>query len=211
MAKKVFTLLQNPFVLGAGGSDSQHSPNVTGLYVVPPISELLGKISEVDPPIKTLGTLYMVGNADSEDRKNELIKAATQRGMDVVEMGYNTQNDIVESANALFAKNPDAVIHLFDPAQGITFPALYQKARENKKPLFSLVYNMEKLGASIVCSTDREEIGLKFGNMVSRILKGEDPTNIPFENDMDLTKHFRINETAAVQAKMKLPPSLLSQ
>ena len=48
---------------------------------------------------------------------------------------------------------------------------------------------MEKIGAAIVCSTDREEIGLRFGDMVSRILKGEDPTKMPFENDDLLTKH----------------------
>jgi ABC-type uncharacterized transport system substrate-binding protein len=92
--RKVFTLLQNPFVLGAGGSDSQHLPNLTGLYVVPPISELLEKIAEVSPKIQRLGTLYMVGNEDSVDRKNQLVRLAKERGMEVLEEGYNTQNDI---------------------------------------------------------------------------------------------------------------------
>jgi ABC-type uncharacterized transport system substrate-binding protein len=96
-----------------------------------------------------------------------------------------------------------------DPAQDVTFPAMYKLARQNKKPLFSVVYNMEKIGASIVCSTDREEIGLRFGEMVSRILKGEDPTHMPFENDLSLTKHFRVNTTAAAEAKITLSPSLL--
>ena len=206
--KKVFTLLQNPFVLGAGGSDTQHLPNVTGMYVVPPLAQLLEKIAEVTPKIQRLGTLYMVGNEDSVDRKNELVKIAKERGMEVLEEGYNTQNDITESAAALFAKNPDAAIHLLDPAQDITFPALYKQARQSRKPLFSVVYNMEKIGATIVCSTDREEIGLQFGNMVSRILKAEDPTNMPFENDVALTKHFRVNQTAASEAGVTLPASL---
>ena len=208
--KKVFTLLQNPFVLGAGGSDTQHLPNVTGLYVVPPISELLDKIAEVSPKIQTLGTLYMAGNEDSVDRKNELVRIAKEKGFVVLEEGYNTQNDIPDSAAALFTKNPDAAVHLMDPAQELTFPALYQHARGSRTPLFSVVYNMEKIGAAIVCSTDRDEIGLKFGEMVSRILKGENPTNMPFENDLSLTKHFRINQTAASDAKITLPASLLN-
>jgi putative tryptophan/tyrosine transport system substrate-binding protein len=209
--KKVFTLLQNPFILGAGGSDTQHLPNITGFYVVPPIAELLEKISECSPPIKSLGTLYMIGNEDSVDRKNELVKLAKQRGVEVLEEGYNTQNDIMDSAGALFGKRPDAAVHLLDPAQDITFPALYRLARQNKKPLFSVVYNMEKIGATIVCSTDRDQIGLRFGEMVSRILKGADPTNMPFENDVSLPKHFRVNTTAAAEANVTLPASLMSE
>lgn len=208
--KKVFTLLQNPFVLGAGGSDSQHVPNVTGFYVVPPISELLEKIAECSPPIKSVGTLYTIGNEDSIDRKNELVRLATQKGIQVVEEGYNTQSDILDSAMALFARNPDAVVHLLDPAQDITFPALYKYARQNRKPLFSVVFNMEKIGATIVCSTDREQIGLAFGNMVSQILKGKDPTSMPFENDIRLPKIFRVNQTAATEAKITLPQSLVA-
>lgn len=207
--KKVFTLLQNPFVLGAGGSDDHHLPNLTGLYVVPPFKELLEPIAECSPKIQTLGTLFMIGNEDSVDRKNELVKLAKEKGMEVLELGYHAENDIADSAAALFSQKPDAVVHLLDPAQDVTFPALYQFARRNRKPLFSVVYNMEKIGATIVCSTDREEIGLKFGNMVSRILKGEDPTNMPFENDVSLTKHFRVNTTAATEARITLPASLV--
>ena len=210
-SKKVFTLLQNPFVLGAGGSDAQHLPNLTGFYVVPPLAELLEKIAECSPKIQSLGTLYMIGNEDSVDRKNELVRLGKERGMEVLEEGYNTQNDILDSAAALFSKNPDAAVHLLDPAQDITFPALYKYARENKKPLFSVVYNMEKIGAAIVCSTDREEIGLRFGDMVSRILKGEDPTKMPFENDISLTKHFRVNRSAAADARLTLPASLIAE
>jgi ABC-type uncharacterized transport system substrate-binding protein len=206
--KKIFTLLQNPFVLGAGGSDSQHMPNLTGFYVVPPIRELLDQITQCSPPIKTLGTLYMVGNDDSVDRKNELIKLANEKGIEVFAEGYNTQNDIVDSAAALFNKKPDGAIHLLDPAQDVTFPALFQQSRSNKTPLFSVVYNMEKIGASIVASTDRDEIGLKFGEMVNRILKGEDPTNMPFENDVNLKKHFATNSVYAREAGLTLPTSL---
>jgi ABC-type uncharacterized transport system substrate-binding protein len=68
---------------------------------------------------------------------------------------------------------------------------------------------MEKIGATIVCSTDREEIGLKFGTMVARILKGEDPTKMPFENDIPLSKHFRVNRTAASEARITLPASVI--
>lgn len=205
---KLFTLLQNPFILGAGGSDTDHLPNITGMYVVSPTDELLEKINECSPKIKKAGALFMVGNDDSIYRKDELVKSAKTKGIEIIAEGYTSQNDIIDAAAALFNSKPDALIHLFDPAQDVTFPALYKHASENRKPLFSVVYNMEKIGASIACSTDRDEIGLKFGEMVSRVLKGENISTMPFENDRELPKLFVVNKFAASDARLTLPASL---
>jgi len=207
--QKIFTLLQNPFILGAGQSDNAHIANLTGMYIVPPIDELLQKISECEPKIKRLGTLYLIGNEDSIYRKDELIKSATKRNIEVVAEGYNSQNDVIDAANSLFSKNIDAAFHLQDPAQDITFPAMYNPAKNYRKPVFSVVYNMEKIGASVVCSTDRDEIGRKFGAMVARVLKGGSPTDMPFENDLELPKHFKTNPAAVKDARLILPLSLI--
>ena len=45
--KRMFTLLQNPFVVGAGESDTNHRPNLTGLDMVPPLEELLELIAQM--------------------------------------------------------------------------------------------------------------------------------------------------------------------
>ncbi len=205
---KIFTLLQNPFILGAGQSDTNHIPNLTGFYIVPPINLLIETIMQCEPKIKKAGTLFMIGDDDSILRKDELIKAANLKNIEVSAEGYSSQLEITSAAGTLISKDVDCMIHLMDPSQDVTFPAMFDIAKRQKKPVFSVVHNMHKIGASIVYSTDRNEIGKKFSNMVVRIMQGENISSMPFENDIELTKQIGVNTTAAKDANFFIPESL---
>lgn len=207
--KKMFTLLQNPFILGAGESDEDHLPNLTGLYMVPPFEELLDLIGQCSPPIRTLGVIFDPGNDDSTFRKTELERLAAERNFRVMAVPYATQTEITLAAETLLGMAPQGVVHLQDPAQDATFPVLYRAASRRRIPVFSLVFNMEKIGAAIACSTDRGEVGDRFAQMVVRVVRGEDPSFMPFENDRGFRKRIGYNRTVAVEARMELPESLL--
>lgn len=206
--QKAFSLLQNPFIVGAGSSDTDHLPNLTGVYMIPPYNELFDAISKCKPRLKRLGTLYIAGNDESEYRKKELESIAYKNGYEIIAEGYTSQIEISEAAKTLLSRNIDGVIHLMDPAQDITFSALFQAARTKRKPLFSVVYNMQKLGASIAYSTDRNETADAFANIIIRIIKGEHSTNIPFENDINLTKRVGVNPAMAKDAGFHIPDSV---
>ncbi len=163
------------------------------------------------PRIKTIGTLYLIGSEDSIYRKEELIRIAKTFNITVEAEGYNDQTDIPNAAAALLSKKIDAVVHLQDPAQDVTFPVLYNNSKSRKIPVFSVVYNMEKLGAVIVCSPDRDEASRKFAGIVIKIMKGGDPSTMPFENDNDLKKNIAINKFAANDAGLEIPESLYSK
>ena len=208
---KIFTLLQNPFILGAGQSDDDHLPKLTGLYLVPPFEEMLDLIEQCSPPITSIGTIYDPGNDDSVYRRDELARLAAERSIQTMAIPYTSQNEIMMATDSLMSQAPKAVIHLQDPAQDITFPALFKNSSRRKIPVFSLVYNMEKIGAVIACSTDRQEIGSQFANMVVRIVRGEDPSIMPLENDRALKKRVGYNRTVASDIRLTLPESLLQK
>ena len=208
---KVFTLLQNPFLLGAGTSDADHIPNLTGLYLVPPFEEMVSAVTAVRPPITTLGTVYFAGNDDSVFRKDELVRIAGEKGVSVVAEGYTSLDEIAPAVDVLMSKAPGAVVHLQDPAQDATFPLLYRRASSRRIPVLSAVYNMEKLGASLVYSTDRDEVGRRFADIVARIVKGDSPSSMPFQNDRDLPKRVGYSRAAADAAGFTLPASVLQQ
>ena len=205
---KMFTLLQNPFILGAGESDTNHLEHLTGMYLIPPYKELLDLAGECKPAITRLGVIYDSGNDDSVYRKDDLVRVAAEHHMEVVAIPYTAQNEILTATDALMAEKPHAVIHLQDPSQDVTFPALFKNASRQKIPVFSVVFNMEKIGAVIACSTDRGEIGRRFAQMAVRVVKGEDPSSIPFENDGDLPKRIGYNTTVARDINLTLPASL---
>ena len=208
---KIFTLLQNPFILGAGQSDDDHLPKLTGLYLVPPFEEMLDLIEQCSPPISSIGAIYDPGNDDSVYRRDELARLAAERSIQTIAIPYTSQNEIMMATDSLMSQAPKAVIHLQDPAQDITFPALFKNSSRRKIPVFSLVYNMEKIGAVIACSTDRQEIGSQFANMVVRIVRGEDPSFMPLENDRALKKRIGYNRTVASDIRLTLPESLLEK
>ncbi|OGV42239.1 MAG: hypothetical protein A2X46_15370 [Lentisphaerae bacterium GWF2_57_35] len=207
---KAFTLLQNPFILGAGQSDADHMARLTGMYLVPPFEELFGMMEECKPSIRTVGVIYDSGNDDSVYRKNELERFVNARGMQLATVPYTAQHEIATAAEALMASHPQAVMHLQDPAQDVTFPALFKNASRRKLPVFSVVFNMERIGAVIACSTDRKEIGDQFAQMVVRIVQGADPSLMPFENDRALRKRTGYNRTVAADIKLTLPDSLIN-
>jgi putative ABC transport system permease protein len=206
---KAFTLLQNPFILGAGKSDADHMPRLTGLYLVPPFEELFAWIEQCKPAIRTVGVIYDSGNEDSAYRRDELAKFLQARNMELISVPYTALHEITTAAEALVAMKPQAVMHLQDPAQDVTFPALFKNASRRKIPVFSVVYNTERIGAVITCSTDRKEIGDQFAQMVVRIVKGSDPSTMPFENDRALRKRTGYNRTVAADIKLTLPDSLI--
>ena len=207
---KAFTLLQNPFILGAGQSDANHKPRVTGMYLVPPFEELFVWIEQCRPSIRKFGVVYDAGNDDSLYRKNELEQFLKERGMELVSVPYTAQHEITTAAEALMAEGPQAVLHLQDPAQDVVFPALFKNASRRKIPVFSVVFNTEKTGATIACSTDRQEIGDQFAQMVVRIIQGADPSTMPFENDYLLKKRTGYNRTVAADIKLTLPETLVN-
>lgn len=207
---KMFTLLQNPFLAGAGNADDDHLPNLTGLYMIPPLDELLDRVVACRPEIRTLGTIYDPGQDESVYRKDELVRMASERGLEIVTFPFTSQGEIVTAAGQLAAAAPQGMIHLQDPAQDVTFPALFQAARARKIPVFSLVYNMQHLGAVIACSTDREAAGERFAQMVVRVIRDEDPDFMPFEHDRDLPKRYGYNRTVASEVRLELPDALLN-
>ncbi|NCC51801.1 MAG: hypothetical protein EOM20_11350 [Spartobacteria bacterium] len=205
---KMFTLLQNPFVLGAGQSDDNHLPRLSGMYLIPPLDQLFDMINECTPAIESIGVIYDSGNDESVYRKEDLERIALEKNLQVMAVPYTAQHEIIAAADALAAKGPQAVIHLQDPAQDVTFPALFKSASRRKIPVFSVVFNMEKIGAVIACSTDRQEIGTQFAQMVVRVIQGEDPSVMPFENDRDLRKRIGYNRTVANDIRLTLPASV---
>src|SRR5690606_41982812 len=55
----VFTVVADAVAPGAGTNDTDHLPNVTGVYLVGAYPELIDVIAEVMPNARRLGSLYV--------------------------------------------------------------------------------------------------------------------------------------------------------
>ena len=71
----VFTVVADPFVAGAGKTDTEHLPNVTGVYTQGPYREMAEMLRDHFPAIKRVGTLYCPAEANSVANKDVFVTA----------------------------------------------------------------------------------------------------------------------------------------
>jgi ABC-type uncharacterized transport system substrate-binding protein len=179
----VFHILSDPFAAGAGTSDTDHLPNVTGVYSPgfgdPEQEKRVELIKRIAPGARRLGVLFSPGEDLSVKLKNRLTTAAKKAGMQVVAVPVNTPADASDATNRLVDQKVDAIEIYGNAAHG-GFESIIRVAKEKKIPVFSPSPFEIMKGATAVLYPDFQEGGVVAGKMIGRILKGESPAGIPF-------------------------------
>ena len=179
----VFNILSDPFAAGAGTSDSNHLPNITGVYSPgfgdPEQTKRVELIKRVVPKAKRVGILFSPGEPLSVGLKDRMTTAAKKAGLAVEAVPINSVSEGTEAASALVGKKVDAIEIYGNAAHG-AFESIMQVARERKVPVFSPSPFEILKGATAALYPDFQEGGVEAGKMIGRILKGESPGAIPF-------------------------------
>ena len=206
--KKVFAIVTDPFALGAGRSDAEHAPNVTGVYQKDPVGPLFDAVAQCTPRPKRIGTLFMLGDQESVGLKDEMVKLATDRGFELVAQPYTTSGEMTEALRALEAKGVDALVPVSDPYQDIVYALMAKASRDSRKPLFGL-WPLPGGGASLVCeASDSQAEKGKFGELAARVFNGEDPTKIPFVDASGDKPVVSISEEDARRCGLTIPDAV---
>jgi putative tryptophan/tyrosine transport system substrate-binding protein len=179
----VFNILSDPFAAGAGTSDSNHLPNITGVYSPgfgdPEQTKRVELIKRIVPKAKRVGILFSPGEPLSVGLKDRMTIAAKKAGLMVEAVPINSVSEGTEAAAAIIGKKVDAIEIYGNAAHG-AFESIIQVAREHKVPVFSPSPFEILKGATAALYPDFQEGGVEAGKMIGRILKGESPGAIPF-------------------------------
>ena len=203
----VFSLVANPMITGAGRSDQDHLPNVTGAYVSAPHREGLEALRRCLPNLKRVGTLFVPSEVNSVYYKDELIKEAKALGIDVELVGVSTSGEIPDAAMALCSRKIDAVCQISDNLTGASFASIIQAARRARLPLMGFASGQAKTGAIMTVSTDFYDGGVAAAEIAAEVLKGKSPAGIPFYRVPKIRYYF--NTQAAASVGVTIPPELL--
>ncbi|HPN31837.1 MAG TPA: ABC transporter substrate binding protein [bacterium] len=207
--KKIFSIVSNPFILGAGKSDTDHIANLTGAYDIEPADALISFSKECFPHIKKIGLIYMLGEEESEFLKNNVSQICQKMKLEFEAQPYTTKNEISDAINSLFAKKIDAVIHTQDLNCDLTYAQLSKKSAETKIP-FLAYWNEENSNAAVICDNDDSIAFNKFADMVLTAFKGGEPTKMPFVNIV-YDNIFNINLKAAEASGFHISDSVLKK
>ncbi len=124
----VFNYLASPIAAGAGTSDTDHLPNVTGVYMAAAFKEMLELIRATLPAARTLGTLYVPAEVNTVFYKDRLQEATAKAGFELITVAANTSSDVSDAALALVSRRPDAICQVPGNLTASSFPSIAQAA-----------------------------------------------------------------------------------
>jgi len=202
----VFTVVADPILAGAGKSFTEHQANITGISTLGAYKEMIGVIKLFSPPVKSLGTLYSPGEANSVKNMNELKRYAEEAGLRLITVPINSSSEVSDAAMSLVSQNPDIVCQIVDNLTSASFAGIRKIIRSAKIPLFGFVSDQASKGAMVVVSRNYHQSGVDAVNQAVKIWKGIPPSQIPFE--FVSKTDYLINPEEAAYCGMSLPEAL---
>jgi ABC-type uncharacterized transport system substrate-binding protein len=176
----VFAVVLDPIAAGAGKSDTDHRKQVTGAYLVYPYAPMAKVIREILPKARRVGTLFVPGEVNSVVARGRFAEALEGEGLELVSLPVNGPTDVSDATLTLCQSGIDVLCQTSDNLSNATFPAISRACAMAKMPLFTFSPSMVNSGAILGVGTDFAENARDAGLLVAQVIRGQDPSQIPF-------------------------------
>jgi len=205
----VFATIANPFVIKAGKTDTDHLPNVTGVYGAVPMDKTMAMVRRILPGKLRIGVLWDPAHANSVYNIERLMECV-DADPDVTFVGSTItgSSEVYQVSLSLVSRGIDAFVLSPDNTVYSAFESVVKAARPKNLPIFMSDVDRLKDGPLAALGHDYTQSGIQAAHIVDRILKGEDPATIPFEQYRVLT--VGINLVVAKRLGM-IPDELLAE
>jgi len=205
----IFSCVASGVQAGAGRSETDHRPNVTGITTLSPFKEMAELLPECLPGIRRVGTLFTPSEVNSVLYKDRLEQALKAKGITLVAVPANTSSEITDAASALCAKDVGAICQLSDNLTAAAFSSLAMQAGKAGMAIFSFSSAQAYRGGMLAMARDYYDGGRETGLLAARVMRGESPADIPFANVR--TMRLIINLARAQQLGLTIPAFILSR
>lgn len=205
----LFTGVTDPVAAGLVKSLMQPGKNITGMTDMSPVLRQVELIKEFMPEIKTLGTIYNAGEANSVVLTNLLKEICKDFGIKVEEASIANSSGVYQAAKSLVGKC-DAIYIPLDNTVVSGLEAAIKVCRQNKLPIFSADTDSVERGTVAALAVDYYRMGLQTADMAARILSGNaNPAEMPVETLQNL--RLFVNEKAAAGMGVTIPRQVLDR
>ena len=205
----VFTYVTDPIAAGAGKTLADHLPRVTGVGSFPPMEDTIAMIQKLVPGVKSVGTLYNSSEANSRKVVSVARDMFTKRGIKLEEVTVTGSSEIFQAAQVLTHRNIQVMWVGGDNTVLQGFDAVAKATRDAKLPLIINDPEFTDRGALACVGLGWYQAGAAAGKLASRVLRGEDPTGIPFEEVA--VKKVVLNQNVAKTLGITFPPDVLKE
>ena len=203
----VFTYVYDPIAAGVGKSRTDHLPNVTGVGSFPPVQDTVDTIQRLVPGVRAVGTIYNSSEANSVKVVGVARGIFEQRRIKLQEIAITGTNEIFQAAQELTRRGIQALWVTGDNTALQGFDGIVKAARDAKLPLIINDPEFVSRGALLAVGIGWYETGKAASKILARVLRGERPRNIPFEEVA--VKKLVLNHEVAKALGMTFPPDIV--
>jgi ABC-type uncharacterized transport system substrate-binding protein len=203
----VFTAVASGVKAGAGKSDVDHKPNVTGITTLSMFDEIAATIHETMPQAKKVGTLYTPAEVNSVFYCDKFKTALEKVGLELVCVPVTDHSEIANSMTALIASGVDTVCQVADNSSHSGYAFIAKKTIDAGLPLFGFETIYAKNGAVITLARDYYNAGMEAGSVGAKVLGGTDIATIPFANTQ--SRRCIVDLGAAKKLDLAIPLEML--
>jgi putative tryptophan/tyrosine transport system permease protein len=206
----VFATVANPFIIGAGKSDAEHLPNVTGVYGAAPSDKLMEMVTEILTGKIKVGCIWDPSQENAVYNVKKLQEYIAQyKNVTFIGATVTGSSEVYQAAASLVNRGIDAFVLTTDNIVFSAFESIVKASETKRVPIF--ISDVERLndGALGACGYDYALSGIQAAHLVDRIIKGENPAGISFEKYRKITKGINFN--VAKKLGITIPQKILSE
>lgn len=174
----VFSSVTDPVATGIAPKMGKTGTNVTGVSDRWPITLQCEMYQDLLPGAKKWGTIYNPGDVNVTFHVEEMKKAVQALGGELVEAHVSNSAEVMQAAQSLVGR-VDAIHITSDNTVVSAFESVVKVCNTNDIPLFAGDRDSVPRGAIAAYGPDYFLVGYTAGKKAARILKGEDPGEIP--------------------------------
>ncbi|NQV47090.1 MAG: ABC transporter substrate-binding protein [Rhodospirillaceae bacterium] len=191
----VFSAVTDPVSAKLVTNPDMPGGNVTGVSDMSPIGKHLDLIREITPNAKRVGVPFNPGEANAVVLLNLLKEMAPSRGLTIVEAPAPDTNSVLAAARSLVGK----VDVIYTPTDNTVVSALegiIKVGMDAKIPVYAGDTDSVPRGAIAALGFDYYDVGRQTGQIVLRVLKGENPGSIAVQGIDKTSLHINPDSAA---------------
>ena len=203
--KLIFSSVTDP--LGAGLIANPWPPHcfISGVSNYVDLTPQLELFVKLQPQLKKLGFLYNPGESNSSHVLHKLKELCQRMNIELIPQGVMKTADVPQGATKL-AQLVGAIFISNDNTALSSLPSIIKIATQAKIPVYVSDTDAVAQGALAALGPNQYDIGLKTGEMIVRVLRGQDTCaqGVQFPEKTDLY----LNETTASELEIYIPTDI---
>ena len=201
----VFAAVTDPVAAKLVSAWDKTDGNITGTSDAVPVAKNVELMLEVVPQLKSLGTLYNPGEANSVASVAALKEALRAKNIELVEAPATKTSEVQEAA-ATLVDRVQALYLVQDNTAVSALASVLEVGETAKIPVFTADTALVKQGAVGAVSFDYYQVGRSAGRQVAAILKGKPVSELPVQTPE--REELLLNSEAAAKMGVRLPEAL---